>query len=146
MLGYGPILPLATAALGAWTAPSPWAEIATNLGAIWGAIILVFVAGVRRGFGFGDPDASAASEIIAMLLYFGFGGLSLVLLQMGQAACALALLVLGFAQVAILDRQAAFNGDAPAHFARLRRPQMLIMAAASTVLFAHLMLHRNGTA
>ena len=38
----------------------------------------------------------------------------------------LILVLVGYALVALLDTRAARTGNAPAHFARLRGPQMLI--------------------
>jgi hypothetical protein len=123
--------------LGAWTLAPPWPALAAKLAIIWGAIILAFVGGVRRGYGFGAPQAPEASEIAAMLVYFVLGGLSLVLSTLGQRAAALALLVLGFILVALFDSRAAFAGAAPAHFARLRGPQMMSAAATLALLLAH---------
>jgi hypothetical protein len=140
VFGYGPMAPFAAAALGAWTLAAPWPVLATRLAIVWGAIILVFVAGVRRGYGFGAPEASTAHEIATMLVYFGFGGLSLVLADVGRPAVALALLVVGFVLAPVFDRRAAFAGDAPPYFASLRGPQMAIAAAALVALLAHLLL------
>lgn len=129
LFGFGPMLPFVAAALGAWLLPAPWPAIATRLAIAWGALILAFLAGVRRGFGFGDPAASTMVEIATMLIYFVLGGLALVV---PSVSAALVLLILGFALVPLLDGRAASRGDAPAHFARLRPPQMA-MAVLSLV-------------
>lgn len=130
IFGYGPMLPFVLGAVGVWALPAPWPLITVRLLIIWGSSILIFVAGVRRGYGFGDPRASTGAEIISMLLYFVPGGIALVLGQEGQIAKALALLVFGFALVILLDRRAAVRGDAPRHFHRLRGPQMAIAVAS----------------
>lgn len=134
VFGYGPMLPLAAAAIGSWLLPMPWPAIATRLAIIWGALILVFVAGVRRGYGFATPAASTAVEIVAMLCYFLPGGLALVV---PNEAISLALLILGYLLVIILDRRGAFSGNAPAHFARLRPPQMGIALLSLTALLLY---------
>ncbi len=105
---------------------------------IWGSSILIFVAGIRRGYGFGDPHASTGTEITTMLLYFIPGGIALVLGQEGQVDKALALLIFGFALVILLDRQAAVRGDVPRHFRRLRGPQMAIAVASLVAALARL--------
>jgi len=138
VFGYGPMAPFVMAAIGAWTLPRPWPALATSLAIIWGGIILVFVAGVRRGYGFGEPRASTVREIATMLVYFGLGGISLVFASISQLTVALVLQVVGFILVPALDRRAAFTGDAPAYFARLRVPQMMIAIVALLALLAHL--------
>lgn len=131
VFGFGPMLPLITAAIGAWALPAPWPGIATRLAIVWGAMILIFVAGVRRGFGFGRPSASTTVEIVTMLAYFIPAGLALVA---PEPRWSLGLLILGYALVILLDPIAARRGDAPAHFARLRSPQMGLALASLVVL------------
>jgi len=138
IFGYGPMAPFAAAAIGAWALPPPWPARATGLAIIWGGIILVFVAGVRRGYGFGDPKASTIREIATMLLYFILGGLSLVLAEIAQPAAGIVVQLTGYVLLPVLDRRAAFTGDAPAYFARLRGPQMAIAAAALLALLTRL--------
>lgn len=134
ILGYGPMLPLVAAALGAWFAPG-LALLAVRLAIIWGALILTFVGGVRRGFGFGVDRASTAGEIATSTLYFTLAGLALVV---PRADWAIVLLLLGHGAVAWLDRRAALAGNAPLHFARLRPPQMAIGCIALAALLAWL--------
>jgi hypothetical protein len=136
--GFGPMLPLVAASAGAWTLPAPWPQTATALAIIWGALILSFVAGVRRGFGFGAPHASTRVAIGTMLAYFVPAGLALLLAWSQRPAPALALLALAYLLVALLDCRAALAGEAPAHFARLRPPQMLIAVAALAALLLQL--------
>jgi hypothetical protein len=135
VLGYGPMLPLVGAALGAWLLPG-LAFMAVRLAIIWGALILAFVGGVRRGFGFGVDRASTASEIATSTLYFIIAGLALVV---PRADWALALLLAGFIAVAILDHRAALAGNAPLHFARLRPVQMGIGSIALAALWVWLL-------
>lgn len=134
LLGYGPMLPLVAAALGAWIAPA-LAPLALRLAVIWAALVLCFIGGVRRGFGFGLDRASTASEIASSTGYFALAGLALVA---PYPDLALALLAFGFLLAAWLDRRAALLGNAPRHFARLRPPQMLIGSVALAALWAWL--------
>jgi hypothetical protein len=140
LFGYGPMAPFAAAAIGAWILPKPWPALATHLASIWGGVILVFVAGVRRGYGFGDDKASTAVEIAAMLAYFSLGALSLLLASLSWLGVALGLQAAGYCLVCVLDRRAAFTGDAPRYFARLRVRQMPIAVAALLALLAHLLV------
>ena len=140
VFGYGPMLPFVAAAIGAWALPFPWPGIAIELAILWGALILAFVAGVRRGFAFGVPGASTGSAIATMLGYFVPAGLALVLSGFGARLPALALLLLAYLLVIPLDRRAALTGNAPAHFARLRPPQMTIAAIALAALVARMLV------
>ena len=136
ILGFGPMLPLVAAGLGAWVLPGSWPLLAIQCAVIWGALILAFVAGVRRGYGFGNSSASKPSEIAAALAYFSIAGLSLIV---PRASIALALLAAGHAFVALLDRRAGRRGNAPAYFATLRGPQFLLGCAGIAACWAWLM-------
>lgn len=133
ILGYGPMLPTLAAAIGAWVLPPPWPLWALHLGILWAAMILIFIAGVRRGFGFGFPAASKAASIASSLGYFVFAGVALVL---ASPVLALIPLLIGYALVALLDRRAALHGDAPAYFAALRPRQMLVALLGLAGLWA----------
>lgn len=136
VFGYGPMLPLVLAALGAWLLPHPWPLLAVRLAIVWGALILSFIGGVRRGFGFARDGASTAGEIVAAVAYVTLAGLALVV---PRASAALALLVVGYLLAAMLDARAARAGDAPSHFARLRPPQLGVGAVALAALWAWLL-------
>ncbi|GGO92695.1 DUF3429 family protein [Stakelama pacifica] len=136
IFGYGPMLPFIAAALACWAMPAPWPSIAVWLMTIWGAMILTFVGGVRRGFGFGYRGACTGVEIATMLVYFITAGLALLL---PWPALSVFLLAAGFALAAILDTRAALKGNAPAHFAALRIPQFGI--ATVSLLIAGLSLY-----
>lgn len=141
IFGYGPMLPFVAAAIGAWALPSPWPEHAVGLAIIWGGLILSFVAGVRRGYGFGNPAASTPREIIAAMVYFVPAGLALLCGIIGNWTAALALLIVGYLLVIVFDRFGAVAGNAPAHFARLRPPQMAIAVVALAALLARVVIH-----
>ena len=135
VLGYGPMLPLVAAALAAWFGPAVLAPVALRLATVWAALVLSFIAGVRRGFGFGVDRASTWSEIASSTAYFVFAGLALV---SPRADWALGALIAGFTLAAVLDRRAALLGNAPFHFARLRPPQLAIAVLSLAALLARL--------
>ncbi|MGF7150335.1 hypothetical protein FHS96_003993 [Sphingomonas zeicaulis] len=91
VFGFGSMVPLAVAAVGAWTMPPPWPLIAVELGILCAAIILIFVGGVRRGFGFGNPASSTRSQIRAVIVYVGLGGLALLAARVDETVIALCL-------------------------------------------------------
>lgn len=121
VFGYGPVLPLPIAALMAWTLPPPVPTVAMWLAIWWGASILIFLAGVRRGRSFHGDAETPVAPLIAMIWLFVLGA--------GAFVCptplmSLVLLTIGYASIAVLDPMAARKGEAPPHFARLRPPQM----------------------
>jgi hypothetical protein len=130
------MLPFLAAAAGAWTLPPPWPGIAIALAILWGGLILAFVAGVRRGFGFGVPSVPKGAAIGTMLGYFVPAGLALVLGRFGWPQAALALLLASYALAGWNDRRAALLGHAPRHFARLRPPQMACAVLGLAALLA----------
>ena len=136
VFGHGPVLPLAAAALGAWALPEPWPLIAVQLAITWAAIILAFIAGARRGFGFGQDRASTPVEIVTGTAYLTIAGLALVA---PRPSVACALLVVGCLLAALLDRRAALAGNAPLHLARLRPPQLTLGALGLAALWAWLL-------
>ena len=136
LLGYGPMLPLVIGGAAAWALRLPASAVAVQAVVLWGALILVFIAGVRRGYGFGDPRASTAAEIATMMAYFLLALAAVVVWVMWIE---LLLLIAGYALVAVLDLRAAHRGNAPAHFARLRLPQMLVGIVGLTAALARVL-------
>lgn len=126
LLGFGPMLPLLMAGVAVWFLPGGWPVLAIQLAIIWAALLLAFIGGVRRGFGFAAPPASRTAEVASAAAYLT---IALLALLVPRASIALALLAAGFALAALLDRRAARSGNAPAWFARLRPPQLLMGAA-----------------
>lgn len=133
VFGWGAMVPLALAALGAWTLEGAAAELAATLGLIWGAALVLFLAGVRRGLSFRTPGGPRPGEIAAMLWLFGLGFAALLT----PAALSAALLALAFASLAVLDPRAARRGEAPPFFARLRPAQMAAPTLAAAALLVH---------
>jgi hypothetical protein len=134
------MLPFVAAAVGAWTLPASWLAVAVRLAIIWGALILALVAGVRRGYGFGSPEASTSVAIRTMLVYFVPAGVALIFAGVGIDTAALGVLAIGFSLVMVLDPRAAKKGDAPSHFAALRGVQMAMAVMSLLVLIVWLLV------
>ncbi|WP_420391929.1 DUF3429 domain-containing protein [Acuticoccus sp.] len=114
-----------------------WAPLFVDLTLLWGATIVIFLAGVRRGVSFRTMNGPTTSQLLVMLWLFGLGSGSLLVtaLSVGTgavppAAIASALLAVGFASLVILDPIAADRGEAPLFFKRLRPVQMPVAALA----------------
>ncbi|MGN6375936.1 MAG: DUF3429 domain-containing protein [Sphingomonas sp.] len=114
MLGF-PLL-----ALVAWLAPPPWPAIALAVAQGWGGVLLVFLAGVRRGLSFFTGGGPRPAQIATMVWLFLLGCAALLVAPL----IAFPLLVVGYGSIALLDPPAARRGEAPAFFAQLRPPQM----------------------
>lgn len=127
IFGYGPILVLPLAALGVWAG----LPLALVIGQIWGAAILVFLAGVARGLSFFTPGGPHVSQMLTMILRFSLGLLALA----ASPPVGLALLLIGYASIAVTDPRLARWGGAPRHFARLRPPQMVVALVGLLALF-----------
>lgn len=139
IFGYLPMLPFVLGAAGCWFLPT-LRDAAIGLTVIWGCLILAFVGGVRRGFGFGRSEASLGSELWTMALYVSMAGLALILGWIGLLPQSLALLAIGFALVSVLDHRASKVGNAPAHFATLRPMQMPIASLALLLILARFLV------
>lgn len=120
ILGYGPMAAFPLLALAAWLAPPPWPAIAVAIGQGWGAALLIFLAGVRRGLSFFTEGGPRPAQIATMLWLFVLGCAALVTAPL----LAFPLLVIGYSSIALLDPPAARRGETPAFFIRLRPPQM----------------------
>ena len=120
VLGYGPALLLPLLALFAFLLPLERARLPVALGQLWGAAILVFLAGVRRGLSFFTEGGPRAIQIVTMFWLFGLGLAGLAF----PPTIAFPALAIGYGSVALLDPPAARRDEVPAYFARLRPPQM----------------------
>ncbi|WP_230481142.1 DUF3429 domain-containing protein [Sphingomonas sp. Leaf21] len=127
IFGYGPVLVLPLAALAAWAR----VPLALLIGQIWGAAILIFLAGVARGLSFFTPGGPHVSQMLTMILRFSLGLVALI----AGPLTGFALLILGYASIALTDPWIARWGGAPRHFARLRPPQMVVALIGLIALF-----------
>ena len=143
VLGYGPMLPFAAGALAAWRLADLWRGEAILLTVVWGAAILAFLAGVRRGLSFRTEGGPMASQIVTMFGLFVVALMSLVAIVHGSAVVAVTLLLVGFLALMILDPIAARRGEAPLFFARLRPPQMAVAMVSLAALLLNVILARG---
>ena len=130
VLGYGPMLPFPASVAALLLAPAGWAALALSLVILWGAAILIFLGGVRRGLSFRTPGGPRLTQI-AMMLWLFLAGLGALL---APPTVALVLLLAGYASLMLLDPTAARRTEAPLYFARLRPPQMAIAVASLAAL------------
>jgi hypothetical protein len=122
ILGYGPMAIFPILGLAAWLMPAPWPAIALAAGQGWGAALLIFLAGVRRGLSFFTQGGPRPAQIATMFWLFLLGCAALLTAPI----IAYPLLVIGYGSIALLDPPAAQRGEAPAFFAQLRPPQMAV--------------------
>ncbi|MCT8266457.1 DUF3429 domain-containing protein [Afifella sp. JA880] len=130
-LGYGAMLPITVGALAVLVLPDDAAEVVLSLTTIWGAVVLIFLGGVRRGLSF---RTEAGPTITQLVMTFWLFGLGLVSLLLGPGSGTLLLLLAGYVRLAIVDPLSARRGEAPLFFARLRPLQMLVPIASFVVL------------
>ena len=128
LFAYGAMLPLIAGTLALWFAPEAQSFLALNLTLFWGASVLLFIAGVRRGASLSQPGGAAIAEIVAMLGLFLAGVASLVATIWAFPLVAALLQIAGFAGLAILDLVAAPN-DGPLPVERLRSAQICVLVA-----------------
>ena len=68
ILGYGSTIPFIAGAAGAaLVKDGAIAQLCLDLVALWGAAILLFLAGVRRGLSFRTPNGVTAGQIAASI-------------------------------------------------------------------------------
>ncbi|MDO9711842.1 DUF3429 domain-containing protein [Paracraurococcus lichenis] len=137
LFGVAAILPLLAFAAGAWLLPFAWLPLVVALGVVWGAAILIFLAGVRRGLSFRTPGGTRPSQLATMLWLFLAG---LLALASPWPAPALLLLILGYGSLALLDPMAARRGEAPPFLGRLRPVQMAVGLLCLLALLLRVML------
>ncbi|TVV70491.1 DUF3429 domain-containing protein [Sphingomonas solaris] len=130
VLGYGPMLLLPVLAIAGWSANGWWAALIVSAGQLWAAALLIFMAGVRRGYGFSIENGARPFLLVSMLWLFVLGMIGLIAPWL-VAFCAL---FVGYGSVALLDPKAAARGELPRHFAKLRPPQMAVAMVGITAL------------
>lgn len=134
--GAMPMVPFVVGAILAWTA-GEWTPLFVDLTLLWGASILTFLAGVRRGVSFRTMGGPTRAQMLAMLWLFclGSGSLLVTALSLGTTsvppeAIASVVLAVGYASLVVLDPAAAARGEVPLFFQRLRPVQMPVPALA----------------
>lgn len=135
VFGFGPMLPIAVGAGAAWWLSGKALDYLVALFTLfYAASILLFLAGVHRGVSFRTEGGPRLSQLVTMLVLYGLGLASLLAAVVGKAVPALAMLILGFSAVMILDPIAARAGEVPLAHARLRPLQMPIAIVSLAVL------------
>lgn len=137
VLGFGPMLPIGAGAVAAWTTGGLIRGEAILLTAIYASSILAFLAGVRRGLSFRTEGGPALAQLATMAMLWLAALIALACISHALAVPALALLVVGYTALMILDPIAARAGQAPIFFGRLRPPQMLIAVIALVALLVN---------
>lgn len=131
---YLAMLPLVAGAIGLFVLPDNWAFLTLNFTLLWGAAILTFLSGVRRGVSFRQPGGPKATQLGMMLFLFlaGFGAILSVVWAYPLYAVGLELA--GYLALAVLDPISARRGTAPLYFAKLRPVQMLLPIVSLAVV------------
>lgn len=133
VLGYGATVPVVLGAVGLWFADGQVAGAVVDGVILWSAIILAFLAGVRRGLSFRTPGGPTLMQMAVM---GGLFAVALAAFVLPWDRPVLILLILAYASLAVLDPWAASRGEAPLFFTRLRPIQMPIFALALAVCLA----------
>ena len=135
VFGFGPMVPIAAGAAATWWLNGqPLDYLVALFTLLYAASILLFLAGVHRGVSFRTEGGPHLAQIVTMLILYGLGLFSLFSAVMGKAVPALAMLILGYAAIGILDPIAARAGQVPLAHARLRPLQMPIAVISLVVL------------
>lgn len=132
LLATSGVLPLVVGTAASLAAPARPAAAAEAATLRWGAAILLFLAGVRRGLAFREPGGPTVAQVASSIGLFLPGVASLFVPRPRGAA---AVLAAGFAGVAVLDPVAAGRGEAPVFFARLRPVQAGVAVLALLALW-----------
>lgn len=130
VFGYGAMVPFPLTVIAVWLGGPALGALAVRLVVIWGALVLVFLAGVRRGLSFRTPGGPRWMQIAMMLWLFlaGLGALALPTLV------AMILLALGYLSLLVLDPIAARHDETPLYFARFRPWQMAVPVVSLLLL------------
>ncbi|MEH3107044.1 MAG: DUF3429 domain-containing protein [Sphingomonas fennica] len=130
LLAMGPVLLLPLLGIAALFLPTATAGIPVTIGQMWAAVLLLFLAGVRRGLSFFTEGGPRAVQIATAIGLFVLGVAGLLL----PLRAALVALIVGYAAIGILDPRAARRGEVPAWFAGLRPRQMAVALAGLILL------------
>ncbi len=128
VLGWGAMVPFPLLAAICWWHEG-WAEIAALAAQLWGAALLLFFAGVRRGLSFRTEGGPRLRQLTAFALLFCTGLVVLIV----PVPAALLIIAGALAVLAVEDVRCAPRGDVPLYFRRLR-PAQMTFAVASVLL------------
>ena len=97
---------------------------------------------LSRLLGYGAMASFAVGAVAAWLLDARWAALASAALAVPWTAAALALLLVGYLSLGVLDPWAASGGEAPPFFARRRPVQMPIPVASLAALLVHVLAGR----
>lgn len=105
---------------------------------LWAATVLCFLGGVRRGLSFRQNTGPTVRQLVTSLWLFvcGMGAIATP-----WPALSLALLLVGYGSVAILDPLAARRAEVPRYFAHFRPWQMAFPILGLLLVLGRLELH-----
>ncbi|SMC98922.1 Protein of unknown function [Fulvimarina manganoxydans] len=137
--GVVAMLPLLAGGIGLFVLPDNWSFLTLNLTLFWGAAILCFLAGVRRGVSFRQPGGPKVTQIAMMLFLFIAGYGAIVATVWAFPRLAIGLELAGYLALAILDPLSARAGRAPLYFASFRPWQMAIPLVSLLLVGAYVL-------
>jgi hypothetical protein len=132
-LAYAAMVPIIAAAAAGWLTPASGLISITRFAMLYGAALLCFFAGVRRGLSFRQSGGPAPAQIAGMVWLYGLGVLTAIT---APYPAAMLLPLIGFLSLIPLDSRAAANAEAPLYFGRLRRVQMWFPSLSLAALLA----------
>lgn len=132
ILGWGAMLPFAILGAWAWAASADAAEAPRAAARVWGAALLLFFSGVRRGLSFRTEGGPTTGQVLASICLFLAGLMALLV----PVSWALAIVALALAILGLLDTRAARRGEVPLYFSSLRPWQMSFAVIAAGLCWA----------
>ena len=126
--------PLFLAAILSWAGTPAISSLAITGAMLWGAAALAYLAGVRRGLAHGSGDAGFAELLITLVVFALAIGSMLTVAPVRS----LALLILGFAALALLARRDRRRAGTTPAAALVRLGQMGLAAASLLAIAARL--------
>ena len=139
VLGLAGLIPFAACGYGAL---STYGEPAAQALAAYGAVILAFLGGVHWGFALPEPSGRGANARIGLgVVPSLIGWVALLLVVAVSVEAGLALLVVGFAALTVVEARAAKAGLMPPGYMVLRYG---LSAGVITILTAVLVMRLFG--
>lgn len=124
LFAFGPMLPFVIGAIAVWAPAVPDRSLILDFTVLWAAAILLFLSGVRRGLSFRTEGGPRVAQVATMLGLFVLGVVALLAVRASLRVEALAVLLVGYMGVIVLDPIAARRGEVPLHLGRLRLVQI----------------------
>ena len=133
--GWTAPAPLFLAAILSWAGTPAISSLAITGAMLWGAATLAYLAGVRRGLAHGGPGDASFAELLITVVVFALAIGSMLTVAPVRS---LALLILGFAALALLARRDRRRAGTTPAAALVRLGQMGLAAASLLAIAARL--------